>query len=101
MNGRSNRAKAVLATAGLVIATTTAVTMAPAAANPQGAGSTYVVLYKDGASSGGAASLVASAGGTLVANYSQIGVVIARSSNANFASAVQANNKVGGAAKTD
>jgi hypothetical protein len=101
MNGRSTRFKAVLASAGLVIATAAVVTATPAAAAPAGADSTYVVLYRDGASSAGAATLVSSAGGTLVANYSQIGVVIARSKNANFASAVQANKNVTGAAKTD
>jgi hypothetical protein len=59
------------------------------------------VLYRGGASSSDAGSTVRSAGGTLVANYRQIGVVIARSSNAGFASAVQKNGKVSGAARTD
>jgi subtilisin family serine protease len=59
------------------------------------------VLYRDGASSSGAGTTVRSAGGTLVANYSQIGVAIARSSNAGFASAVEQNGKVSGVARTD
>src|SRR5712691_7090022 len=47
------------------------------------------------------AATVSNAGGTLVANYSQIGVVIARSSDPNFAATVQQNGNVGGAARTD
>jgi lantibiotic leader peptide-processing serine protease len=101
MNVRSTRAKAVIASTGLLIAAASAVTAPQVAAAPQGADSTYIVLYRDGASSTDAASTVSSAGGTLVANYSQIGVVIARSSNASFASAVQQNSKVSGAARTD
>lgn len=49
-----------------------------AAAADSAAESTYIVLFNQGASSKDAASAVASAGGTLVANYQQIGVVVAR-----------------------
>ena len=101
MSGRSTRVKAVLGAVALVIATASAVTAAPASAATQGADSTYIVLYHDGASSADAAATVSSAGGTLVANYSQIGVVIARSSNPNFATTVQQNGNIGGAARTD
>jgi lantibiotic leader peptide-processing serine protease len=101
MSGRSIRVKAVLGSIGLLIAMTSAATAAPASAATQGADSTYIVLYHDGASSADAAATVSSAGGTLVANYSQIGVVIARSSNPNFAATVQQNGKVGGAARTN
>src|SRR5215472_14266271 len=100
MSVRSTRVKAVLVSAGLVIATVTAAA-APASAATQGADSTYIVLYSDGASSADAAATVGSAGGTLVANYSQIGVVIARSSEPNFAATVQQNGNVAGAAGTD
>ncbi len=72
----------------------------PASAATQGGDSAYIVLYHDGASSADAAATVSNAGGTLVANYSQIGVVIARSSEPNFAAAVQQNGKVAGAAST-
>ena len=89
MSGRSTRVKAVLGSAGLLIATASAATAVPASAATQGADSTYIVLYRDGASSAGAAATVSTAGGTLVANYSQIGVVIARSSDLNFAATVQ------------
>lgn len=54
----------------------------PAAA---GAAENYVVLYKQQSTAGGAANDVKQAGGSLVANYSQIGVVIASSGNAGFA----------------
>jgi subtilisin family serine protease len=86
---------------GLLIATASAATAAPASAATQGADSTYIVLYSDGASSGDAAATVSSADGTLVASYSQIGVVIARSSDPNFAATIQQNGNVAGAARTD
>jgi hypothetical protein len=101
MNVRSTRAKAVIVSTGLLITAASAVNAPPVAATPQGVDSTYIVLYRDGASSTDAASTVSSAGGTLVANYGQIGVVIARSSSAKFASAVQQNSNVSGAARTD
>src|SRR5690349_5120145 len=100
MSVRSTRAKAVLASVGLLVAGATAAAAAPASAATQSGDSTYIVLYRGGASSADAAGTVSKAGGALVANYSQIGVVIARSSNANFAAAVQQNSKVAGAAST-
>ena len=60
----------------------------PAASTDTGVQSTYVVLYRAGAQSNDAQQAVASAGGTLVANYSAIGVVIARSSQSGFAAAM-------------
>jgi subtilisin family serine protease len=103
MSVRSTRVNAVLASVGLLIATASAAAAAPASASAatQGGNSTYIVLYHDGASSAGAAATVGGAGGTLVANYSQIGVVIARSSDPNFAATVQQNGNVAGAARTD
>ena len=101
MSGRSTRVKAVLASVALLIATASAATAAQASAVTQGGTSTYIVLYHDGASSADAAATVASADGTLVANYTQIGVVIARSSDPNFAANVQQNGNVAGAARTD
>ena len=102
MSIRSTRVKAVLAAVGLLIATASVATASTSAsAATQGGTSTYIVLYHDGASSDGAAATVAGAGGTLVANYSQIGVVIARSSDPNFAANVQQNGNVAGAARTD
>jgi len=74
-------------------------TLAPAAAS-SAAESTYIILYTQGASSKNAASAVSGAGGTLVANYQQIGVAIARSSNPGFADAIDATAGVQGAAAT-
>ena len=73
--------------------------LAPAGAS-SGAESTYVILYQQGASSKDAASAVSGAGGSLVANYQQIGVAIARSSNPGFAAAIDATAGVEGAAAT-
>jgi len=101
MSVKSTRVNAVLASVGLLIATASAAAAAPALAATQGGNSTYIVLYHDGASSADAAATVGGAGGTLVANYSQIGVVIARSSDPNFAATVQQNGNVAGAARTD
>src|SRR6516165_1150395 len=100
MSVRSTRVKAVLASVGLLVAGATAAAAAPASAATQSGDSTYIVLYRGGASSADAAATVSNAGGALVANYSQIGVVIARSSDPNFAAAVQQNSKVAGAAST-
>jgi subtilisin family serine protease len=99
MSVRSTRVKAVLGFIGLLVATASAAAAAPASAATQGGVSTYIVLYR-GTSPADAAATVSKAGGTLVANYSQIGVVIARSRDPNFAAAVQKNGKVAGAAST-
>src|SRR5437868_14546759 len=49
-----------------------------------GAVETYLVTYNAGASSKNAAALIAGAGGQLLYNYSQIGVVIASSNRSDF-----------------
>ena len=78
-----------------------ALAMAPqAGASSTGATQTYVVLYKAGASTSGAASAVSSAGGTVVANYSQIGVVIARSDQTAFATTIGKQSNVEGVSAT-
>src|SRR5215469_3103000 len=100
MSVRSTRVKAVLVSVGLLAAAASVAAVAPASAATQGGNSTYIVLYRGGASSADAAATVSKAGGALVANYSQIGVAIARSSDPNFAAAVQQNSKVAGAAST-
>ena len=71
-----------------------------AGASEAGAEQTYVVLYREGASSDGAAAAVERAGGTLVANYAQIGVVVARSATAGFAAAMRSARGVTGAVAT-
>ncbi len=91
-----NRPRALLAAAGLGAALCVAPVIQAGAATE----STYVVLYREVASSSNAANTIASAGGTVVANYSQIGVVIARSSSSGFASALKQNGTVEGVAAT-
>ena len=70
---------AVALVAGLTV---TAAVSAPATA--AGPNTTYLVLAPQGHSTAVAASRVAAAGGTVVANYSQIGVLVARSTNPSF-----------------
>jgi subtilisin family serine protease len=79
----------------------TAVAAPPAAAATDGTTHTYLVLYHAGASTSGAATLVRSAGGALVANYPAIGVVIARSDSASFAAEVGGKASIDGVASTD
>src|SRR5215470_13450797 len=100
MSVRSTRVKAVLVSVGLLAAVASVAAVAPASAATQGGNSAYIVLYRGGASTADAAATVSNAGGAMVANYPQIGVVIARSSDPNFATAVQQNNEVAGAAST-
>ena len=61
---------------------------------------TYIVTYKDGASSSAAGALIQGAGGQLVYNYSQIGVVIARSADSSFRANVMKDSRVEGASST-
>ena len=60
----------------------------------------YIVLYKNNAVGSDSASVVAKAGGTQVYNYDEIGVVIASSSDANFASKLAKDKRVEGVAAT-
>jgi hypothetical protein len=66
-----------------------------------GSTQTYIVLYKTQSVSRDAASVIAKAGGTLVANYSAIGVVIARSANDAFRSNLMKNFNIQGVAATE
>jgi len=103
MKIQSPRRRTLAATSSLLLATA-AVVIAQApqvAASTAGSSSTYIVLYNSGASSSGAASTVSAAGGTLVANYSQIGVVVARSAATDFATKVGRASGVSGVSKTD
>jgi subtilisin family serine protease len=61
---------------------------------------TYVVLYKQHSVAAGADARIENAGGSVVASYPQIGVVIARSDSAAFRSTVLKDNSVWGAAST-
>lgn len=61
---------------------------------------TYIVLYRQHDVAADAAIRVAAAGGTLVAAYDQIGVVIARSSDASFDERLEADKRIEAAAST-
>jgi len=62
----------------------------PVHAATVGAVQSYLVVYKAGATSQNAFADVQGAGGALVYNYQQIGVVVARSNRSDFASNLQA-----------
>ena len=70
-------------------------------AAPAAFGSTYVVLYKQKAVGSDAAATVKQAGGTLVAAYPQIGVVIARSDSASFRDNLLKSSQIENASSTD
>jgi lantibiotic leader peptide-processing serine protease len=61
---------------------------------------TYIVLYKQQAVAADAKATIQRAGGTLVAAYGQIGVVIARSSSASFRANLLKDARIDGAAAT-
>jgi subtilisin family serine protease len=64
------------------------------------ASETYIVLYRAQASPANAQTTIQKAGGSLVANYSQIGVVIAVSSSASFAETLRKDSRVEGVSAT-
>src|ERR1700730_1379421 len=72
----------------------------PIEAAATGSTETYLVVYKTSASAQDAASLVQGAGGTLVYNYDQIGVAVARSNRNDFKSKVLADSRVDSVAPT-
>ncbi|MGR2752618.1 S8 family peptidase [Agromyces arachidis] len=76
-------ASAVALAVGLV---GTAAAVPAVAAGPE---STYLVLAPQGANTKAAAARVAAAGGTVVASYDQIGVLVASSTNTAFETAVR------------
>src|SRR5204863_6744086 len=63
-------------------------------------GANYVIIYKAQSVPSDAAKTIASAGGTLVYSYDQIGVAIARSSNSSFRENVMKDARVDGASAT-
>jgi subtilisin family serine protease len=94
--GRLLVGAAVIAATGISVPT-----MATAApAGTTGPTETYLVLFKGSSSPANAAATVTGAGGTVVANYSKIGVLVARSSNTAFAERIEADNHVEGASRT-
>jgi subtilisin family serine protease len=94
--GRLLAGAAVIAATGVV---------APAAATAAPAGTTgpmqtYLVLFKGSSSPANATATVTATGGTVVANYSQIGVLVARSTDTAFGERMRANSLVEGASAT-
>ncbi len=84
---RVSRSKAAGAAAAVLVAgTLVGVTSTPTMA--AGTESTYVVLSPQGQSTAKAAARVAAAGGRVVADYRQIGVLVVRSSDPAFAQTV-------------
>jgi len=85
---------AAVLVAGLALAT-------PSAAQPgSGSQGTYLVLYKQSVTPADAASSIVAAGGSVVANYSQIGVVVVRSADGAFAKKIGEDSRVEGATAT-
>src|SRR5437764_13664494 len=83
---RSVRPRSLLAGASLIALGFPAT---PVHAATIGAVDTYLVTYNAGASSKNAAALIAGAGGQLLYNYSQIGVVIASSNRSDFGAKIR------------
>ena len=71
-----------------------------AQAAADGTAETYLVLYQQQAVPASAAGDVAAAGGTLVAAYDAIGVVVARSTSTSFRADIMKDTRVEGAAAT-
>jgi lantibiotic leader peptide-processing serine protease len=61
---------------------------------------TYVVLYKSAGVSAGAGTKIRAAGGTVVASYAQIGVIIAESSSPTFRDTIAKDQSVDGVSAT-
>jgi lantibiotic leader peptide-processing serine protease len=98
MSFRSPRA-AILGV--LVTLTVLAASLAVAGgASGAGAGSTYLVLYKQQGVPADASASIAQAGGSLVQAYDQIGVAIASSDSDTFASTLARDNRVEGVSAT-
>jgi subtilisin family serine protease len=71
-----------------------------ASAAPSSVAKNYLVLYKGTQSPASAAADITAAGGTLVANYSQIGVAIARASSDSFRISLAGKSTVDGVVDT-
>jgi subtilisin family serine protease len=95
-----HRIRRAFVAVGILAVAGGSLTALPAASVDTGVQSTYLVLYNAGAKTSGAQKAVESAGGTLVANYSAIGVVIARSSRSDFSAALNGSPGVDSAVAT-
>jgi lantibiotic leader peptide-processing serine protease len=90
----------LLGLASLALVTSPAGAVPASTATTSGPTETYLIVYSSGVSSAGAATAISSAGGTMVASYQQIGVVVARSANPAFADAIAAVRGVEGVSAT-
>jgi len=98
-----NRWKSVLcltALAGATLVTTAAPAAARTTTGTTGVAQTYLVVYKSNAIGASATSSITKAGGTVVAAYPQIGVLVATSTSSTFGSAVLKDTRVQGASAT-
>ncbi|MDC5696408.1 S8 family serine peptidase [Intrasporangium calvum] len=87
MKPAATRTLVIAAAAALSLTASVAAGMATAA--PAGPDTSYLVLAPEGASTAEASARIAAAGGTVVADYAKIGVLVARSTNPGFATDVQ------------
>jgi lantibiotic leader peptide-processing serine protease len=93
-----------IASAGTLISAAAAIAFLAApntAVVRAGTAQTYIVLYNTQSVSTDAANVIAQAGGTLLASYDAIGVVIARSDNDAFRSNLMKNSAIQGVAATE
>jgi subtilisin family serine protease len=84
----SLRKPLTMASAVALVAGLAATVVGSAPASAAGPDTTYLVLAPQGRSIDAAAARVAAAGGTVVATYAQIGVLVVRSTNTSFDTAV-------------
>jgi lantibiotic leader peptide-processing serine protease len=94
----SNRSRRVLASIGIGSLVGALLLTAPAAI--AGVDQTYLVLYKSAAVPADAGSAVTAAGGSVVATYDAIGVLVARSADAAFGTRILTDSRVDGASAT-
>src|SRR3954463_11862844 len=97
--GVSMRGSAARSTALRTVAAVAGATLSLAFASVASADS-FIVLYKGNAVPASAKTDVQKAGGTFVYGYDAIGVAIARSDSASFASALSKDNRVEGVSST-
>ena len=95
MHALRSRVAAALGLAAICLAQVVSVPAALA-----GDAQTYVVLYKQQSLASDAATSIARAGGTVVAAYGQIGVVIARSTSSTFRASLIGDSRIDGVAST-
>ncbi len=95
----SKRSIRLVAGVGLIAASIVAAAVLSTTARA-GADSTYIVVYRASVVPADASTSIQHAGGTLVWSYSQIGVAIAKSSNASFSDGLLKDSRVESAAAT-